>query len=247
MKATIAKWVNPFVWRIPGHGARKLFGFSLAEHGSMLDLHEAVRLTPCSTRRALYLRHMLDEARHARIFATRAAELRLKNGESSLGFPVADTEDLFTRLGEVQFLAFVHRGETTGRQQFETYRDWFGQRGDRKTSSMFAAIIEDERRHEQYTRQLLVELAGSEARARAALRAAAMWQAWRTWRRLGRFIAEKVYFALMALIYCVSAPIVLLADKSKAGNLTAWTEADDDPAAPPVKRAAPELVNGQRT
>jgi hypothetical protein len=225
MKAIVAKLVNPFVWRIPGHGPRKLFGFSLAEHGSMLDLHAAAQLTQSSARRALYMRHMLDEARHARIFATRAADLRLEAGQPSLGFPVADTEELFARLGETRFLAFVHRGETNGRQQFETYRDWFAGRGDRKTSGMFAAIINDERRHEQYTYELLVELAGDEAKARSELRAAAVWQAWRTWRRLGRFLAEKIYFVLMFLIYCGCAPLVMLANRLGKQAAT-WTEED---------------------
>jgi hypothetical protein len=248
MKAIVARLVNPVVWRIPGHGARKLFGFSLAEHGSMLDLHGAVQLTESASRRASYLRHMLDEARHARIFATRAAELRLAAGQPSLGFPVADTEDLFSRLGEQRFLAFVHRGETRGRQQFETYRDWFASRGDRKTSGMFAAIIKDELRHEQYTYALLVEVAGSEAKARSALRAAAMWEAWRTWRRLGRFAAEKVYFVLMLMIYCVSAPVIALSDRSKGRGIATWTEAETNPDRPEThrdeSRSLPERIQG---
>ena len=211
MSAILARLVNPVVWRIPGHGARKLFSFSLAEHGSMLDLSSAARLAATPERRALYLRHMVDEARHARMFALRSAELRLDEGKQSLGFPVADHEDLFVALGELRFLAFVHRGERRGRQQFETYRDWFDRHGDRKTHALFNAIIRDETRHETYTRELLDELAGSPARARTELRAAALWEKWRTWRRLGRFFAEKLYFVLMLLIYLVSGPLMLLA------------------------------------
>ncbi len=211
MSAIVARLLNPIVWRVPGHGARKLFGFSLAEHGSMLDLASAAQLAPTAERRARYLRHMLDEARHARMFALRSSELRLGEGKQSLGFPVADTEDLFVSLGEVRFLAFVHRGESRGRRQFETYRDWFERQGDRKSQALFNAIIRDEARHESYTYDLLVELAGSPARARAELRAASLWEKWRTWRRLGRFLAEKAYFVLMGLIYLVSGPLTLLA------------------------------------
>ena len=210
MSALLAKVVNPIVWRIPGHGARKLYSFSLAEHGSMLDLKAAAKLTSSPERSALYVRHLLDETRHAQMFALRSAELRADEGEPSFGFPNADIENLFERLGEVRFLAFVHRGERRGKEQFETYRAWFARRGDNKTRAMFDAIVRDETRHESYTRELLVELAGGEARAREELTKAALWEAWRTWRRIGRFGAEKLYFVVMMFLYVLLAPFVLI-------------------------------------
>lgn len=210
MEALLAKLVNPIVWRIPGHGARKLHSFSLAEHGSMLDLKAASSLTTSPERSALYLMHMLDETRHARMFAVRSADLRAETGAPSLGYPRADFENLFERLGEVRFLAFVHRGERRGRAQFETYREWFAQGGDTKTRAMFDAIVRDEARHESYTRELLVELAGGEAAARRELARAALWEAWRNWRRLGRFAAEKLYFAVSMALYALLAPFALL-------------------------------------
>ncbi len=211
MTALLARLVNPIVWRIPGHGARKLHGFSFAEHSSMLDLNAASRLTTSPQRAALYLQHMLDENRHARMFAMRANELRVEGGRPSLGFPHADFENLFERLGEVRFLAFVHRGERRGRAQFETYKAWFARQGDNKTRAMFEAIVRDETRHETYTRALLVELAGGEANARKELTLAALWEAWRHWRRLGRAAAEGFYFVLMLAFYALLAPFTLLA------------------------------------
>ncbi|MBV8688184.1 MAG: ferritin-like domain-containing protein [Alphaproteobacteria bacterium] len=239
MAALLARLVNPVVWRIPGHGARKLFGFSLAEHGSMLDLASAAHLAPDEGRRALYLRHMLDEARHAKMFALRSGELRLDQGKQSLGFPVADNEDLFVRLGELRFLAFVHRGEKRGRQQFEAYREWFGQRGDRKTRALFDAIIRDEVRHETYTYELLVQLAGGRERASAEIRAAGLWEKWRIWRRLGRFLAEKLYFLVMLLVYLVSGPFVLLASRLRPAA-KGWVDHQASHVAePPAAPAAP--------
>ncbi|AUX40292.1 hypothetical protein SOCE26_016920 [Sorangium cellulosum] len=211
MSAILARLVNPVVWRIPGHGARKLFEFSLAEHGSMLDLKAAARLTPSADRRAAYVRHLLDETRHAQMFALRSAELRKRAGLESLGFPNADTEALFEKLGEVGFLAFVHRGESRGRQQFETYRDWFARQGDDRSRALFEAILQDEKQHESYTWELLVELTGGESAARAELRKAVLWEAWRTWRRAGRFLAEKLYFVLMLVLYAMLAPFRLMA------------------------------------
>ena len=133
MSAILARLVNPIVWRIPGNPARKLFKFSLAEHGSMLDLSAAANLTLSRERQAAYLRHLLDEKRHAQMFSARSTEIRRKQNLETLGFPNADTEKLFERLGEVRFLAFVHRGEKRGRQQFEAYRDWFARQGDTKS------------------------------------------------------------------------------------------------------------------
>ncbi len=211
MSALLARVVNPIVWRIPGHGARKLYSFSLAEHGSMLDLKAAARLTTSPDRAALYTRHLLDETRHAQMFSMRSSELRAEEGRTSFGFPNADIENLFERLGEVRFLAFVHRGECRGRQQFETYREWFARRGDNKTRAMFDAIVRDETRHETYTRELLVELTGGEAAARRELVKAALWEAWRNWRRIGRFGAEKLYFAVMMVLYALLAPFTLIA------------------------------------
>jgi rubrerythrin len=202
----LVRLVTPIVWRVPGHGARKLFGFARAEQGSRIDLLQAARLTTSLTRKAQYLRHAADETRHAVLFARRSTELRTEAGKPSYGPPIADTEDLFERLGEVRFLAFVHRGEARGRRQFEVYAKHFAARGDVRTEQLFEGILVDEARHEEYTRTLLVELTGSEAAAKVELRRAALWEAWRTWRRAGRAIAGLVFTLAMSLVYLLAAP-----------------------------------------
>ena len=87
---------------------------------------------------------------------------------------------------------------------------------------MFEAILVDERRHESYTWALLVALSGSEPRARMALRRAALWEAWRVYRRAGRALAKALYVALMWVLYVLVAPLALmvrLARPERAG----WT------------------------
>lgn len=210
MNALVARLFGPLVVRIPGRSARMLLGFARAELGSMLDLRAAAEASPSEARRALYLKHALDEERHARMLHQRGAELARARGEPPPSPPRADTEELFERLGEVAFLAFVHRGERRGRMQFEVHRDAFGRRGDDKTRAVFEALIADELRHEAYTRELLVELAGGEAAARAALRRAAAWEAWRIWRRAGRALAEVVYTVLMTVLFVALLPWSLL-------------------------------------
>ena len=231
-----ARILDPIVWRIPGRAARKFFSFALAEHGSLLDLTLAARATSSSERAALYLRHAGDEARHAKLFAARSAALRQARGAEPFGDPRADTENLFERLGEVDFLAFVHRGERRGRRQFEAHRDYFARRGDSESRALFEGIIADEARHESYTRELLVELAGGEDSARAALRRAGRWKAWRTWRRMGRALTQRLYALLMMALYLAIAPMAVIVRIARPER-TGWRlspGADSPPATAPT-------------
>lgn len=236
MRRLLVRLVSPIVWRIPGHGARKLYGFARAEQGSRIDLLQAAHRTASRSRAALYLRHALDETRHAGMFWRRSTELRLAAGALPFAPPVADTEDLFERLGEIRFLAFVHRGEQRGRRQFALYARHFAARGDARSRALFDAILGDEQRHEDYTRALLVELVG-EAGARRELRKAALWAAWRAWRRAGRAISGAVYALAMIAIYLVAGPIAALAARM-SGKRTGWREpAPRQLPAPPQEAA----------
>jgi hypothetical protein len=205
-----AALLAPIAWRIPGHAARMLHGFAQAEQGSMVDLLAAANLTPSPERRALYLRHALDEARHAAMFARRSSELSKARGRASLGPVVADTEQLFERLGEPRFLAFVHLGESRARAQFAAHIRACRGTGDERSAALLVAISADEAEHERYTRALLVELAGGEREARRAVRRAVAWEAFRLWRRAGRFLSARLYAALMTILFVAVAPLALV-------------------------------------
>ena len=210
VRSLAVRVVSPLVWRIPGHAPRKLESFGRAEEGSRIDLLAAAHATPSLDRRVRYLRHALDETRHAAMFARRANELRAARGLPPSGPPRADSEALFATLGEVGFLAFVHRGERRGRQQFEQYARHFARHGDDRTRALFDAILVDEREHEGYTHALLLELCGDPRTAARALRRAGWWQAWRTWRRAGRTLAHGLYALLMMALYLAIAPLAWL-------------------------------------
>lgn len=209
--ATLARLLAPLAWRTPARGARKLHSFALAEQGSMLDLRLAAARTPSPARAALYLRHADDEARHAQMFARRAQRLA---GEArrplALGPVQADSERLFEALGERDFLAFVHLGEDRARRQFEAYVEWFRGHGREQDARLFETILVDERRHGEYTRTLLRELAGDEPAARRALRRTARWELGRRWLRAGRFLAERVYLIATLILYILASPLTLL-------------------------------------
>jgi rubrerythrin len=204
----LARTIGLASWAFPVRTSRRLARFALAEEGSMVDLRIAARLTPSPERAAKYLEHAADEERHARMFRAHAHEWAERARASSEGPSHADVEYLFERLGETRFLAFVHRGERRGRMQFEHYRDHFARRRESRTAALFETILEDERRHEAYSRELLVALVGERGATRAGLEVAA-WQAWRTWRRLGRAMGGALYVAVMTLVYLLSAPLAI--------------------------------------
>jgi hypothetical protein len=233
-----ASLLAPIAWRIPGHAARMLHGFARAERGSMVDLLAAANLTASPARRALYLRHALDEGRHASMFAHRSAELRRARGEAPLGAVHADTEQLFERLGEARFLAFVHLGEARGRAEFEAHLRTCQRRGDAKSVALLEAIAADEARHERYTFDLLVELAGGERAARRAVRRAQLWEAWRMWRRAGRAISAVIYRALMLVLFVAVAPLALLVRVVRPAR-AGWT-GRVAPSSPPALPAPPK-------
>ena len=86
---------------------------------------------------------------------------------------------------------------------------------------MFEAILKDERRHMRYTRDLLVDITGSERAARKELRKAALWEMWRTWRRGGRAVAERLYVVLMIAFSLLLAPFALVVRLTRPAK-TGW-------------------------
>ena len=162
-------------------------------------------MPPSAERRALYLAHALDEERHARAFRGRARELR--------GAPIwerpADFDALYERLGEIGFLAYVHRGERHGRAQFEAHQELLASRGDERGAALFEAILVDERRHERYTGELLRALVGADREVRAQLRKVALLSALWGWRRAGRAVAGLLFVVLANVLFLAIAPSAL--------------------------------------
>jgi len=209
VRAFLARAMAPLAFATRRRTAKQLFRFALAEQESMLELRAAAARCPSPERRAQYLRHALDEERHATMFAAHAADIRRSLGLPSWGHPRSDCEILYDRLGEAGFLAFVHRGEHRGRVQFEAYAKHFAARGDDKLRALFVALIPDEIGHESYTGDLLKELAG-EPKARSLLRRMGMWEAFRMWRRAGQSLAQLVYTLSMMLLYVTLLPFVVM-------------------------------------
>jgi len=210
LRRHLARLFAPLAFGGADRTAATLASFARAEEGSRRDLLLAAAATPSAERAALYLRHAGDEARHARVFKARSRALDRAAGRMAQRSFDADVEALFARLGEVGFVAFAHRGEHRGCAQFEVYRSFFERRGDARAAQMFADILVDERRHEEYTWTVLVELTGDEPGARRALRRAAFWEAGRSFRRMGRATAELLWLVAATGLYLASAPLSVL-------------------------------------
>jgi rubrerythrin len=152
--------VSSVVWRIPGRVPAKLAGFSHTEAGSAFDMLAAVEETPRREMRVKYFRHALDEMKHATMFRKRAIALSSKRtgrtqamlDDSSFirEHGINEADSLFSKLGEIEFLAFVWIAERRGAQQFDVYADLL--KDDDDTQAMFAEIAKDERFHISYSR-----------------------------------------------------------------------------------------------
>lgn len=188
--------------------ARLLGGFARTEAQSSLELRRAAQVCEDIQRRALYLRHALDEARHAQAFAEQASIVARTAGLQTIQGPAAGSEDLFERHGEARFLAFVHHGERRGRLQFEVYARLLRRKGQHSLAELFELLVADELQHEAYAARVLLELAGPRA-AQRARRWAARSETWRGFRRSGRRMAGAVYSACMLLVYLALAPYAL--------------------------------------
>lgn len=196
----LARLAAPFVTRNRRSARAMLVRFARAELGSSLSLRWAAARTVSAERRALYLRHALDEERHARLFAARARKLGAK-----LSVLAADADDLFRLLGETRFVAFVHRAEARGERELAAYRRSFAAAGDRKTAAVFDAVLRDERRHVEYSEALLQELGVTRMTALGV----ASWEGMRAVRRGGRALLAQVSHAVLVALYVTLLPFSL--------------------------------------
>lgn len=210
----LARLMRPLRWRSARSTARMLLAFARAERSSFYDMMEAANATAEVTRKAQYLAHAVDEARHAKMFTLRALELDPSRATDLTLFQ-SDFEHLFTRLGEARFMAFVHVGERRGRAQMQLFRDELqalegSTRADPKTKALLDAVMKDETQHESYSLALTQTLGGSLFGAQA-------WELRRTWVRAGAAVTGLVFTVLMSVLYLLLFPLALIEKARRSG------------------------------
>jgi len=226
----------PLAWRSDLRIATKLHGFAMTEQGSALDMFKAAELATDPQERRLYLRHALDEARHARRFREEALALvptsRPREHEVRHALP----QDLYATLGRERFLAFVHLSEARAHQQFQVLaRHFEGVPGHERIARLFHELAWEERFHVAYSRHLLARSFAEHERERRVDRALAREQralAWAAWKRAGVRLGGRATTVLMLLVFVVVLPLFALVLRlaNKGAPPPAWHPPTPEPS-----------------
>jgi len=235
--------IAPVAWRGRAAIARKLMGFSHTEHGSALDMFRAAELAQEPRLRRLFYRHGLDEARHARRFSEVAKAVGGPEASAGrYGRMHAVRQDLYERLGEVRFVAFVWLSESRAKAQFEALSEHFAAvstrgRGEARDLGdtlhrLFEEIGQDEHFHASYAKSLLDawrdEGRGDEV-ARA-IRSVRLEEAWMGWRRAGRRIGDLLVKLTFTALFLTALPPFAITQRLFDRRTVGWQTLPAPPA-----------------
>lgn len=233
----LIRMTAPWVWRNRERTSRKLTGFAATEAGSALDMIKAAELTSDAHLRELFFRHAIDEARHARMFQAHAKKIA-PNGQVALDHYArihALRQNLFQRLGLVDFVVFVHLAERRGLGHFEALGQHFA--NEPQLRALFGAVGRDEQFHVSYTAEIMqqwtTDRKNEVAQARWRVRFARVRD---QWLRMGRRIGDGLARTVLAVIYFVVIPLFALAQRLLDPEQTGFHK-------PPI---APDLENMRR-
>jgi len=222
--------LHRWVWSDRHRRAHKLLRFASTEADGGQDLSRAAELTNDALLRQLYLRHALDEHRHARLFRDRGLALltECENRNEAPSFFEANwlspgergLDDL--RVGkdpQAELLAFLHLSEKAAAGRFCIYQEVLV--SDPKTQSVFRDVLQDEAFHMAYTYKQLARVSPSRHGWR-------LWQArlvrlWKAYLRLMVGLASVIGTALLLLQYFVFLPpFALLAKRAALKEPRGW-------------------------
>jgi rubrerythrin len=165
--------VHWLVWRNPKRRAQNLLRFAEVEADGGRDIVRAAEVTADPQLRRLFLKHALDEQRHADLFRGRGLELiRALPGAAAAGVRAEwlapgerGLDDLRVEdEGDEALLAFLHLSERAAARDFANYVAVLG--ADPPTRAVFEKVLHDETFHMTYTRNQLQRVAPERARGR---------------------------------------------------------------------------------
>ena len=217
--------IHAWVWRDAERRGHKLLRFSLTEADGGRDLSRAAELTKDALLRRLYLRHAIDEQRHAGLF-------RLRGNAILAALPAASTAPAFQanafapgerglddlevdRERDDSLLAFLHLSEKAAAQRFAAYHDVLA--FDPSTRDVFADILRDEAFHMNYTYAQLKRV--SPRRHGLRLWLARLSRLWKGYLRIATAIANVLGGIVLTVQYFVVLPIFALAAKRAARRI----------------------------
>src|SRR5438128_8710106 len=141
-------WVHWLVWRDPKRRAQNLLRFAEVEADGGRDIVRAAEITKDPVLRKLFLKHALDEQRHADLFRGRGLDLIrtlprdaaqgvqanwLTPGERGLDDLRVEDE------GDAALLAFLHLSEKSAARDFANYVAVLG--ADPPTRAVFEKVL----------------------------------------------------------------------------------------------------------
>lgn len=228
--------VHRWIWKDARRGAHKLLRFAETEADGGRDLARAAELTRDALLRRLYIRHAIDESRHADMFRARGKAMlaRLPRRDATLDANWLSPgerglDDL--RVDEERddtLLAFLHLSERAAAMRFSVYREVLAH--DPGTREVFETILRDEAFHMSYTRKQLERVSPRKHGAR--LWAARLARVWKAYLRFAAAFASVMGAIVLTLQYFVVLPLFALAAKRHARLLRearGWTRATGRP------------------
>lgn len=223
--------VHRWVWSDGQRRAQKLLGFAATEADSGRDMARAAECTPDPLLRRLYLRHSIDEARHAKLFSSRGhailaglgvegAGSRFQADWLSPGERGLDNLEV-SRQSDAALLAFLFLAERAGARRFVVYGRVLG--SDPETRAVFAQVLRDEAFHTNYSYAQLRRVAP--ARHAWHLAWARLGRVWKAYLRLASAIASVMGAVVLTVQYFVLLPLfALMARRSARREAAGWVE-----------------------
>jgi hypothetical protein len=227
--------IQRWIWRDPVRRGHRLLRFAEVEADGGRDLARAAEITADAKLRRLYLRHALDEQRHAEIFRRRGSELLRAHRQGAepawqpdwLAPGERGLDDVQVEAGgDGPLLAFLHLSEAAAARGFTTYREAVGD--DQETRTVFGLILKDEEFHMTYTRHELAR--GSPQRQGWLLWKARLGRLWKGYLRLAVGLGSVMGAVILTLQYFILLPPFAWGAKRAAKRETpGWTKAAAKP------------------
>jgi len=220
--------IHWLAWRNPKRRAENLLRFAEVEADGGRDLVRAAEVTRDPLLRRLFLKHALDEQRHADLFRRRGVALIralpdrsasavqaqwLTPGERGLDDLRVEDE------GDEALLAFLHLSEKQAARDFKNYVAVLG--ADAATRAVFEKVLHDETFHMTYTRNQLLRVAPERAGAR--IWTARLRRFWKAYLRLAAALAGLIGALILTLqFFLVLPPFALLARRAAKKEPLGW-------------------------
>ncbi len=232
----ILRPLHRWVWSDARRRGEKLLKFAQTEADGGRDIARAAERTHDALLRRLYLRHALDEQRHANLFRTRGRAILREVGQKREDGDATFDGNFFSpgerglddlqvdEESEGSLLAFLHLSEKAAARRFAVYQEVL--EVDPVTRDVFVDVLKDEAFHMNYTLSQLKRVEPKKAGWR--LWWARLTRLWKGYLRIASAIANVMGGIVLAVQYFVILPIfALMAKRSAKKELPGWAPARD--------------------